>query len=125
MSSSIGVFPGRSEISSWSSSFGGLVNDTMLKWSNLMLLVWDDGISLPNWIENLGLGNWDVGGNWVWCNWSWVVSDRWTLASGNDGVAKIFLEWDDFTVGSIIGHGWSINNKALAIWELNPLGSDS
>ena len=47
------VFPPRVEISLWSISLFTDVNMTVLKLLNLMLRVWDDGICLPHWVEDL------------------------------------------------------------------------
>jgi hypothetical protein len=47
------VFPSWVEISLWSISLPTDVNMTVLKLLNLMLRVWDDGIGLPDWVEDL------------------------------------------------------------------------
>ena len=47
------VFPSWVEISLWSISLSTDVNMTVLKLLNLMLSVWDDGIGLPDWVEDL------------------------------------------------------------------------
>ena len=47
------IFPSTVEISLWSLSLLTDVNMTVLELLNLMLRVWDGGIGLPDWIEDL------------------------------------------------------------------------
>jgi len=60
------VFPSWVEISLWSISLFTDVNMTVLKLLNLMLGVWDGGIGLPDWVEDLGSISYHVSS----CNWN-------------------------------------------------------
>lgn len=83
------VFPSSVEISLWSLSLVTDVNMTVLKLLNLMLMVWDGGVGLPYWVEDLGsVSNLVGSGNWNvdWRNSSGMGS----LAGSNNSVTKVW-----------------------------------
>ena len=92
----------------------------------MMLLIWDDNAGFDHWVVDLGLSNWDVSCDWCW--WgidNWWSGNRWTLAGSDNSVAKIIMEWDDLSCRSFVGKNGVLSNESLAIWELNPLSSNS
>ena len=87
------IFPSTVEISLWSLSLLTDVNMTVLELLNLMLRVWDGGIGLPDWVEDLGsISNLVCSGNWNvdWRNSSGMGS----LAGSNNSVTKVWQKWN-------------------------------
>jgi len=146
LSAAVGVLPLGGEVTGWAS--GGIrgIDGSILVLSDLMLMVWNhNGRGLDHWIVDDGLVSWSVGlKSWVsgsssgigsllssssgWINpWD---SNRWTLAGGNNSIAQISGKWDDLTGRSSVSNSvWSSlrshSDKLLAVWQLNPSGSDS
>ena len=136
------------EVTLWSDNLLSLVDNSLLmivsgSWVvdtgslNLMLVVWNDGGGLPDWVVDGGQRS----GNPTSRDWSnWVNADSrstswlWALASGNDGVGKIVSERN-------IVSGWLAFKRSIkiwlalvsrqevapvsAVWEFNPSGSNS
>ena len=87
------IFPSTVEISLWSLSLLTDVNMTVLELLNLMLRVWDGGIGLPDWVEDLGsISNLVCSGNWNvdWRNSSGMGS----LAGSNNSITKVWQKWN-------------------------------
>ena len=123
---SVCVFPIWMKISSWSNCLERFINDSMLKIRNLVLLIWDHCASLPNWIINLRLSNRNIGCDWIgWSCWLRVVSNSWAFASSDDSVTKVFIQRNNFSSRGGESQSWTIHNKGLAVWQLDPFGSYS
>jgi hypothetical protein len=93
-----------------------------------MLTIWDDEGTLPDWIIDLRLGNWGWNTKSYWNVWKWgSLSNIWALACSNDGIIKSKVKWNDLSVSSCVESGVSRIkfNKLLAVWKLDPLGSNS
>lgn len=119
------IFPLHVKVSVRALSLATLVNNTVLELSNLMFRVWDDSVSFPDWVVDLG---WLLYG--VWSNdWSWhwgVSGGIGSLAGGDDGIAQIVLKWNSLTEGRVEGSISGVPvDHGLAIGELDPSGSNT
>jgi len=126
---SLFVFPPVREISHWSDGLISSVNVSVLELLNLMLMVWDVKVRLPNWIVDLGSFLWHIwSSDWWWVNWSHSRS-MWALAGSNNSVTQISLKWDSLASSCKVRIEVTFCiipcNVILAVWKLNPSSSHS
>jgi len=109
LGTTIGVFPSWPEVSSGSGVLLSGVEFSVLELGYLMLLVWDHDGGFPDWVIDLRLGDWNVGG--IWSSWRGWRNDwgGWAFAGCNDGIAQVLSKWDDLSGRRKIGNSgtWS------------------
>jgi hypothetical protein len=121
------VLPLWPEVSNWSSGLLVFLDFAVLECSDLMLLIWDDQGRFPDWIVDSRWRSWGWDLIRLWNVFSWgVLSDVWTLAGGNDGISEEWVKRNDLTILWVEGVVSTVNeNKVLAVWKLDPSGSNT